>query len=285
MPMNESPTPSRFEYTIGMNQNATLVLVLSLAVMVIAVAITMVVIADSSPELWFIPFVLLVSGGIVARVISQTFVTYTIDEEGFLKHGRGGVKERVLTWRDISALKPRRSGVEGVELVDNKGAVPVKMYGQLRGYEHFVQLLPRMRPDLWDFQTTRTFQKTGLFFGMGLLTLFFLLFGVFAVTIGEVAASFFFFGLGAVMVWLLWRTSYRLEVQPDAITVKALQGTARLTPADVRALTLQRTQYRNTISYNPTLELHNGKKVNLGGFHSMTVDVYGTLMRWWERGR
>ncbi len=171
--MNESPTPSRFEYTIGMNQNATLVLVLSLAVMVIAVAITMVVIADSSPELWFIPLVLLVSGGIVARVISQTFVTYTIDEEGFLKHGRGGVKERVLTWRDISALKPRRSGVEGVELVDNKGAVPVKMYGQLRGYEHFVQLLPRMRPDLWDFQTTRTFQKTGLFFGMGLLTLFF----------------------------------------------------------------------------------------------------------------
>lgn len=282
--INETPTTSRFEYTIGSNLNAMVVLVLGAAVMVIAVAVTGVMILNSAPELWFIPLLFVVAGGIIAWVVRQTFVTYTIDEEGFLKHGRGGTKERVLAWRDISKVKPRRTGVEGVELVDNRGAVPVRLTGQLRGYEHFVQMLPRLRPDLYDFQSSRTFRKIGLFVGFGLMALFFLFFGIFTVALGEIPPSFFFFGLALIMGWLLWSTFYQLEIAPDAVTIKAVKGTTRLTHADIRAVTLQRHQYRNTISYNPTLELENGKKVNLGGFSGGAVEVYGSLLRWWERG-
>lgn len=285
--MNESPTSPRFAYPIGTPIGAIVVLVVALGVVLLALAVGTYVIVTTSPELWFIPALFFVAACGMAYYISRLFVSYVVDEEGFLKKGRGGSLERVLPWRELSAIRPQRGGGEGVELLDAQGNVAVKVHGALAGYEHLIEIIPRFRPDLWDFQGERSFQKMGNLLFLGLFGAVFVVMGIFigGATTSAMVPKLLMLGIGAFVFWLLWGTPYKMVLRPGELELVSFQNTKRYTSADIQNVKVELQRTRNNKSYLPTLELQDGKKVYLGGFAGGAVNTYGAVLRWWERGR
>lgn len=283
--MMESPTSSRFSFTVGTPTAAIVILIIAFVFMLLIGISTFVYTISTSPNYWYVGALFVVAVGGMGFYISRLFVKYTVDEEGFLKHGRGDSKERVLTWRDISAIRPQRGGGEGVELLNGRSEAVVKVHGALAGYENLIELIPQMRPDLWDFQGERTFQKWGDIIFLALFALFFILLGIFVGDMSAIVPKVIFFGIGAFILWLLWGTPYKIVVRPQEVELVSVQNRKRYTPTDIRNVTVERHRSRNRVSYVPTLELHDGKKVYLGGFAGGAVNTYGTMLRWWERNR
>jgi hypothetical protein len=282
-----SPSPARFAFTVGTPVGAIVVLIVAFGVVLLAVATGTYVIATTDPNFWFIPAIFLVAACGMAFYISRLFVTYTVDEEGFLKHGRGRVQERVLTWRDISVIRPQRGGGEGVELLDAQGNVAVKVHGALAGYEHLIEMIPRFRPDLWDFQGERSFQKLGEVLFLGVFGAVFVVLGIFVggASLNAIVPKLFMVGIGAFVFWLVWGTPYKMVLRPNELELVSFQNTKRYTPADIQNIRVELQRSRNRKSYLPTLDLTDGKKVYLGGFAGGAVNTYGAVLRWWERGR
>lgn len=285
--MTETPASSRFAHTIGTPTAAIVVLVIAFGIILLSLVGVTFAILDNSPDLWFIPALFFVSACGMAFYISRMLVTYVVDEEGFLKKGRGATLERVLAWRDISAIRPQRGGGEGVELLDAQGNVAVKVHGALAGYEHLIEMIPRFRPDLWDFQGERTFQKMGEVIFLGLFGTLFVVLGLFVggASLNAIVPKLFMIGIGAFVLWLVWGTPYKMVMRPQELELVSFQNAKRYTPADIQKVGVELQRSRNRKSYLPTLELHDGKKVYLGGFAGGAVNTYGAVLRWWERGK
>jgi hypothetical protein len=283
--MNQAQVSSRFSFTIGTPMGAIVVLIIAFGIMLLVTVGAFLMLVATQPEFWFIPAIFLLAIVGMGFYISRLFVKYTVDEEGFLKHGRGGVTERVLAWRDISAIRPQRGGGEGVELLDGQGNAAIKVHGALQGYEQLIELIPQFRPDLWDFQGERTFQKMGDVIFLGVFGGIFVVLGLFVGGTTEIVPKLFMFGIGAFVLWLLWGTPYKMTLRPGELVVTSIQNSKTYTPADIQAVRVERHRSRNRVSYVPTLDLAEGKKVYLGGFGGGAVNTYGALLRWWERGR
>jgi len=244
------------------------------------------------------PEVLLVFGSFFfALIIPLWFVSavVTASPSGLQVARLFGVVRVEIAWRDIGQVKPNALG-QGLRIIAKAGKV-LEISAQLHGYPALVEVLHRVRPDLFElkqgsaFETAasaggiRTFQKNFLakhapLFGLILASSIFL--GT-VLTAQLVPALFV-----AILLFFFWKSTlfapYEINVEENGLSTRSFLKKQQLTARQIRTISLvSRRNLRGAAYSFVQVELLEGNTFNLSGFPEGNEILYAVLKSWWNK--
>jgi hypothetical protein len=199
-----------------------------------------------------------------------------------------GIFKQEVTWADIISMRSNTMGI-GIKL-STKESKSVRISSQLRGYPTLVEILQKLRPDLFSITNdkgTKTFQKT-FFSKYGYLTpliLFFLIF------IGSVSAAQIFPALISVTaLFFLWKrilsAPYRVKLEGNSLQTRSFLKQQQLTAQQIKSIHMITLRtIRGVAETFVQIESLDGTMFRLSRFPEGNEIMYGFLRNWWSANR
>ena len=193
-----------------------------------------------------------------------------------------GMYCREVAWTEINRIEPAIMGV-GMKLTTIEG-ISVTISSQMYGYSTIVEILRRMRPDLFDTAGVKIFRK-GLFAKYGL---FFFLIPATPLALGAVLAPPFLPGIVlAVLIFFFWRsalhTVHLAKVEENRLSTQSFRKNQELTGQQIKNISMMSLRNRRGVAKNfICIELHEGDEYRLSGFPEGNEIMYGFLRNWWD---
>jgi hypothetical protein len=193
-----------------------------------------------------------------------------------------GLHRREVKWLEIDTIKPAFMGV-GMKIAAT-GGTSVTVSSQMHGYRTIVELMQRIRPDLFDAANGKVFRKS--FFAK--YGMFFFLVPCTPMALGGILVPPFLPGiLCTVVIMFLWRTAlntvHLLTVNENKLSAQSFRRKQELTAQqinDIGIITL-RTR-RGVAKHFVQIELLDGNAFRLSGFPEGNEVMCGILRNWWE---
>ena len=278
-------------------QEGSLVLRYSLAHQVVvfglmAITLTLCLSARREPEV-----LLVFSSFFLALIIPLWFVSaaVTASPSGLRVVRLFGIVRLEIAWRDIERIKPNALG-QGLLITAKDGKV-LEISFQLHGYPALVEVLRRVRPDLFNltqgspFEAAapaggiRTFQKSFLAKHMALcgLILASLIFLGTVLTAQILPALFV-----AILLFFFWKSAlyapYQITVAENRLSICSFLNKQQLTARQIRTINLiSRRNLRGVARNFIQVELLQGNTFALSGFPEGNEILYATLKSWWSK--
>ncbi|MGZ9166116.1 MAG: hypothetical protein ACXW4U_13160, partial [Anaerolineales bacterium] len=193
-----------------------------------------------------------------------------------------GIYRREIEWSEIDSIKPAIMGV-GMKLTTTEGG-SVTISSQMHGYSTIVEILRRMRPDLFDTAGVKIFRK-GFFAKYGL---FFFLIAATPLALGAVLAPPFLPGIVlAVLIFFFWRSAlhavHLAKVEENRLSIQSFRKNQELTGQQIKNISMMSLRNRRGVAKNfICVELHEGDEYRLSGFPEGNEIMYGFLRNWWD---
>lgn len=171
---------------------------------------------------------------------------------------------RTLEWKEVAEIGNRKNNLL---LINQEGDIKVTVNQQIDGYPEVIKFIKQQRPELWQFEDTKTFHQNifeAIFLGaMGLL----IIFGTITFSLKD---EFFFgqdaptilFGLfiGCVLIWQGIKIR-EITFDTDYLVVKYIVGERRFRVNDIQSVSLEQRMGKNEISYPVHIKLADGKQL------------------------
>lgn len=210
----------------------------------------------------------------------------------------GGMK---MAWDEIAEFKSSVTS-QSLDLI-SKGGRELSITGQVSGYSQIVEILCRMRPDLFSgqlvspdgvvlpkvaFSGEKVFKRNGtgsmIAYGIGAIALLFGLWGFFSnwgKSSGWLTGGFFIiFGLLLIGNNLL--AVQELIIRPQQITIIKNFGEEQLTQSQISEIKIKTVRRRRgRVSHFVVIQCASGGSISLSGLGGAEL-IYGTLMNWWQ---
>lgn len=193
-----------------------------------------------------------------------------------------GMYCREFEWKEINRIEPAIMGV-GMKLTTVEG-ISVTISSQMHGYSTIVEILRRMRPDLFDTAGVKIFRK-GFFAKYGL---FFFLIAATPLALGAVLAPPFLPGIVlAVLIFFFWRSAlhavHLAKVEENRLSIQSFRKNQELTGQQIKNISMMSLRNRRGVAKHfICIELHEGDEYRLSGFPEGNEIMYGFLRNWWD---
>jgi len=212
-----------------------------------------------------------------------------------------GISRREIAWNDIATMKPNFMG-QGVKLSSAEGT-SLKISSQLHGYPAIVEILLRIRPDLFNAKAapavsgyasrenpaasptgTKIFQKS--FFAK--YGAFFLLVPACLISTGTIFVGQFLVALFAgIFLFFYWKSTlsaaHWVKVEENRLSTRSFVKQRELTAQQIKEISLVSLRTRRGIAKNfIQIEPLEGNAFRLSGFPEGNEIMYGFLTNWWR---
>jgi hypothetical protein len=192
-----------------------------------------------------------------------------------------GVYRREIDWTEIDGIKPAVMGV-GIRVSAADGG-SLTISSQMSGYAAIVEILWKMRPDLFEMTGAKTFQK-GFLAKYGL---FFFLVPATPLALGGIFVPPFLPGiLATVVIFILWRTAlhgvHLVKVDENRLSTRSFRKNQEITVEQIRDINMVTVRNRRGVAKSMVqIELDEENKILLSGFSEGNEIMYGFLRNWW----
>ena len=196
-----------------------------------------------------------------------------------------GIARWEIPWEELETIKPNTRGV-GIKII-TKDAKVLEVSSQLHGYPVIVEILRRLRPDLFDgvgssSSGTKIFQK-GFFGKYGLLLLSIIASLIFLATLALVIPAIFV----GIVLFFLWKAAlygvHTVRLEENRMSICSLRKNLELTAQHIRDIRMVTRYSRRGVASNLIeVELLGGSKFYLSGFPEGNEMMYGFLKNWWS---
>ena len=206
-----------------------------------------------------------------------------VGHSGFMISRLFGISKQEVAWADIVTIKSIKIG-QGMRLSDREGKF-VTISGQLHGYPALVEILQKIRPDLFSTDKgTKAFQKSfGPKYGsLAPLCLGFLIF------VGSVSSGQFLPAIMSVfIVFLGWRMGvsapYMIKVERNRLQTRSFLKSQQLNAQQIRDINIISLRTVRGVRKNfIQIESCEGRLFRLSGFPEGNEIMYGFLKNWWK---
>jgi hypothetical protein len=205
-----------------------------------------------------------------------------------------GLSRQEIAWGEIVTIHPNRMG-QGLKLSTAEGR-SVNISSQLHGYPALVEILSRIRPDLFNLtgnssnQATasgtrpKTFQK-GFFSKYGSLSPLVLGFLIFMGSVS--AAQIVPAVLSVIILFVAWKmvapAPYMVELKENQLQTQSFLKKQQLTAQQIRNINIISLRTVRGVRKNfIQIESCEGRMFRLSGFPEGNEIMYGFLKNWWN---
>jgi len=193
-----------------------------------------------------------------------------------------GVYRREIEWAEIDKVKPAAMGVGmKISAVDGRS---LTISSQMSRYPAIVEILWKMRPDLFEVTEAKTFQK-GFLAKYGL---FFFLIPATPLALGGILVPPFIPGiLVTIAVFFVWKYALQgvhlVKVEQNRLSTRSFRRHLDLTVEQIQNINMVTVRNRRGIAKNMVqIEVDKDHKVLLSGFPEGNEILYGFLKNWWS---
>jgi hypothetical protein len=193
-----------------------------------------------------------------------------------------GVYRREIEWNDIESIQPYDMGA-GMRLTSREGK-SVTFSSQMTRYPAIVEMLSKVRPDLFNAAGVKIFRKS--FFWK--YWWFFFLIPATVMFMGSIFVPPFLHSilLGWVL-FLVWKTTlhavHAVQVQDNRLSAKSFRKNVEFTAQQIRNINVVTTRNLKGVPKKwVQIELNEGDDLMLSGFPEGIEVMYGFLTNWWN---
>jgi hypothetical protein len=230
----------------------------------------------------WLPFIFFTIGFLLL-LIPVWFVSAvaTVSSSGIRLSRFFGAYRRELEWNEIERIKPAILGV-GMKLFTTDGRM-MTISSQMMGYPVLVEILQELRPDLFDMNGLKVFQK-GLLAKYGL---FFILIPATPMALGAVFVPPFLPGIFvAVLIFYLWSYAlngvYKVKVEENRLSIRSFRRKHELTAQQIKDIRMVTRYNRRGVATNfIQIEMPDQNGILFTGFPEGNEMMFGFLKNWW----
>ncbi len=228
-------------------------------------------------------------------LIPTWFITVVVEVEasGVRLYRLFRIYRQEVRWSEIENIKPAVMG-QGMRLITADGKA-ITISSQVAKYSVIVEILRRMRPDLFDLATSSSYETSFVsrtkIFQKKFFAKYFLL-------IVSIVLSLIFLGTVAtaqivpaifmgIVLFLLWssalNSAHTVTLAGNKISVRSFRKQTEFTAQQIKNIDIVTVRNRRGVASNMIqIDMINSATFTLTGFPEGNEIMYGFLRNWWE---